>query len=317
MSFDYNSIIDYAKKAAQDYKKNFENNKMTSSFKYAEGTMSEKDLNTALFAFAKETLNSYDKEVDGKKDGKISVEEYKSANIDSLLKSEMAMYESCQMEMSAEEQAQVKESYSQAADLAARSVDFNQDGFISVEEEALAYKIADYEDDSFDGKVETNNLDFASSYIMNLNDDTSGIVSKYANGEKLTADETKQLDQIISDGNKAISNKYKKDLATNTVIVSDETQEKESISSTDNTKVQTENKQEEQAQRKVKVDAWGSKPKNGQKHANDCIARIIANNYPEVKLYSKEYNKLVSEIASLNNIKNVNVIRTGSEIILP
>lgn len=69
----------------------------------------------------------------------------------------------------------------------------------------------------------------------------------------------------------------------------------------------------------VTIEAWGSNPGNGLK-ANDCMSRVIANYYPEVQLYSEEYNRLSEQIVQLNNLSYYNgspLLITGKELILP
>lgn len=50
----------------------------------------------------------------------------------------------------------------------------------------------------------------------------------------------------------------------------------------------------------VIIEKWNSAPKNGQKYANDCLSRVMANIYPNVKPYSKEWQALAKNIMDKN-----------------
>lgn len=87
----------------------------------------------------------------------------------------------------------------------------------------------------------------------------------------------------------------------------------------DNTSIEPKNKE-------LTVAKWGSKPQKGDKSSNDCLERIIRNNYPEVKPYSKEYNTLMNEIATKNpnafgktkdGKPNYDIMKPGEKVELP
>lgn len=64
------------------------------------------------------------------------------------------------------------------------------------------------------------------------------------------------------------------------------------------------------------VEAWGSSPSGDLKYANDCMSRIIGNYYPDIELYSDEYNQLMDSLMRINGIQNSDLIYTGDNIIL-
>ena len=68
----------------------------------------------------------------------------------------------------------------------------------------------------------------------------------------------------------------------------------------------------------VEVQEWGSDALDGNEYANDALSRIIANYYPDVEMYSEEYDKVLEEIMSRNEqITDPNLIHTGDKIELP
>ena len=68
----------------------------------------------------------------------------------------------------------------------------------------------------------------------------------------------------------------------------------------------------------VEVQEWGSDALDGNEYANDALSRIIANYYPDVEMYSEEYDKVLEEIMSRNEqITDPNLIQTGDKIELP
>lgn len=75
--------------------------------------------------------------------------------------------------------------------------------------------------------------------------------------------------------------------------------------------------QNEEGFYQVTVEAWGSKKGDNLKYANDCMSRIIANYYPDIKLYSDDYNQLMESLKQINGIEDSNLIYAGDSIILP
>ena len=169
-----------------------------------------------------------------------------------------------------------------------KNADANKDGIISVEEMSLVVKMKDGEDStgtevSFDGSFSAEAETGINTWL------TSGDVDMSA---------------------------YASDLKTNTVNAKDYLAEQQKLADASNVQTQPD-EQNQKSQKTVTVQAWGAKPSDGNKYANDSLSRIIANNYPGVKLYSSEYKQILNEIVELNGIKNPNVIAKGSELILP
>ncbi|MBR5304359.1 MAG: hypothetical protein IKU37_05985, partial [Candidatus Gastranaerophilales bacterium] len=69
----------------------------------------------------------------------------------------------------------------------------------------------------------------------------------------------------------------------------------------------------------VNIVSWGSRKLEGNRYANDCLSRIIANYYPssDIKLYSDDYKALIDKIMEINGITNPDLIYTGNKVILP
>lgn len=64
-----------------------------------------------------------------------------------------------------------------------------------------------------------------------------------------------------------------------------------------NTEENNENKTED---KKITVQKWGSQAVDGNKYANDCLSRIMANNYPDLKPDTQEWQDKMLEIMNAN-----------------
>lgn len=329
MSID-SSYIDFAKKAANDNINNLKNGN-AGDVKYAQDGLTQEQMKESLFAFSKETLAYYDKNY-GNGDGKISVDEYVKATADINIQFNDSANKSALLDPLSNEE---KANFQRLAERIGKNMDFNGDGFISVEEEAMVNTMSDALstngeanpggttlDGTIDAAAASSMLDSISGYDPeNPNNNTA----KYVRGETISSDTQAKLDaftKAVHEGVTADSKKYGVDLTKNTINVN-LTQDKvippvtsDNIAPTKEAAMQ-DVKPQASTPRTVKVEKFNSKAAKEGKSPNDCLSRIIANNYPGIKPYSGEYHKILNKIVAVNNLKNPNIIRPGSEIILP
>lgn len=298
-----NSILNFAKEAASNRISNLttNTNAIYEDVQYAKEGLSSEELEQSLFAYSKETLLQYDK-LYGNKDGQVSLNEYIEAGV-ALSSKALNISDENLIEM-----------ITRQCELTAKNTDINDDGIISVEEESLIDKIADVVDsedgDTMDGKITASGNETVAAALIDIDTD---VTSKYISGEKLTDEEQKKLDKQISDEHtklKSSSESLGVDLSKNTITVED-------VENNDTKETEKVTKDNEETQKTIKVDKWGSKAQDGKKYANDSLSKIIANYYPEIKLYSAEYDALVEKIVSTNNLKDANSLSTGKSLILP
>lgn len=275
--------------------------------------LSAADLNKARSIFSAELLSEYDKTY-GNKDGKLTADEYTAAysaamkdymattgaldlktadlNTDGNIDDADKTYQDMDLDGDVDEDDQAAfdkinaTAIDQQSATVSGNVDANHDGVISVEEMALIAKMKDGQDST--GEKPT----------------FDGTFSSKANDE---------IETWLSSG-KLDMTPYASDLKTNTT---DANAFLDALKGTDSSKAIDKKVVTETPEKKVIVQKWGSEPEKGEKYANDCLSRIIANNYPEVKLYSKEYKEILNKILDSNDIKNPSHISKGAELILP
>ncbi len=302
-----NELIQHAKNAVSQYISNAKpGGGGTTS--YAPNNLTGADLDKARSIFSAELLVEYDKTY-GNGDGELTTDEYQKAysasmkeyyttigqmnletadlNYDGKVDASDDVYKDMDFDgdIDEEDQKMHEDQANQAIEIdsntSVNNIDANKDGVISVEEMALLVKMKDAQDS------EGTQADFDGSFSVEA--------------------ET-YINSWLASGN------Y--DLSTNTEDLKTDTKNAKAYLESEAATIADEPAATPEP-RKVKVQKWGSKPEGDAKYANDSISRIVANHYPDVKLYSKEYNDLVKEIVSMNNLKNPNTIPTGSELLLP
>lgn len=286
-------------------------NSIFNDIKYADGKLSELDLNKAIEIFSAETLKAYDDMGFGKKDGKTTVDEYIAAQTDIAVKNHEAMLKELGAGRASDEEIGM---FKRQNELLAKNMDVNEDGLISVEEQALLNKTADSIDGKFDGTITATAENAVSTNVTGMDaenpEDPTNLSYRYIMGENLTTEELQQLQantKAIHNGIASTASTYGVDLSVNTTSYESVTEQASA----------PKNNEVAQSPKKVTIQKWGSKAENGQKYANDSLSRIVANNYTGVKLYSKEYNEIINKIVEVNGLKTPNHISAGKELILP
>lgn len=296
------SYTDYAKNTAIQRITSLKTNAdaLFESVDYATGNQSNAQLKESIFTYSKETLNQYDtakgangKYLYGNGDGKVSVDEYVAATTDITVKNEQALYKKNNWGDVSEAEKAIAEDKNRDF---AKIIDANGDGYISTEEEALVNIIADSEDsEGFDGVITFEGSMKVSGMI------NSGTINMEEQAKRFGIDLGIPGSAPAQDSKPEPGTVPAQDSKPTTGTVTDP----------------APGTVPAQDYKNVTVQKWGSKATDGRKYANDCLSRIIANNYPTIKLYSEEYRKILDKILSLNKMKDSDIIYTDQVIKLP
>lgn len=250
--------------------------------------MDQPQLKQALFAYSAETLNIFDQLYGDGKDG-LSVGEYANAQIEINRIANSDLTEG--VELSEEEAKKI-----------AQKLDFDGDGKISVEEEAFLNEYADTYGGTnpLDGKIMHDGQEYAKSDLLNAAPLAAKFKEEYK-GKTTNTDYKKAFEDA--------GLKYEDYLPTKATNPFDTT-EPVKTTTTDTTPaatttapIQNGTEKKDPKNESITVDEW--KAKNTDEK-NDCLSRIVNNNYKGVDLYnddgtfSDEFRQIVDAIAKEN-----------------
>ncbi len=165
---------------------------------FGENTKTDKQKQTAYLDYSEKLLSDY---YDINKDGTVTVEEFEQVEHKGTSKTNeltQAFFAEQGGVISDSEKDQMATIAQRTANLFAKNLDMNADGIISKEEFAFFNENADEVDGAKDGIIKNagETAMFKAVTGMNAGDkDINRVVNKYFNGETLTADEQKILEQ--------------------------------------------------------------------------------------------------------------------------